>query len=198
MPSTQLFVIVLAAGTSSRFGATKQLQPWRGAPLVRGAAGLAKHAGGERSLLVVGHRWREVVAACRPLSGFIAVNDAYREGIGTSIRSGVQRVAHVADGILLLLADQPLVTPRHLDCLCARWRESPNAIVASQYAGTLGPPIVFPKEDFEALRALAGDCGARSVVAGAANRVIPVKFEGAAVDIDRPEDLAALDANAPD
>lgn len=188
----QLFTIVLAAGTSSRFGATKQLETWHGVPLVRGATRLAEHAGGECSLLVVGHRWREVVDACRPLSGFIAVNDAYRDGIGTSIRSGARRVRHVADGILLLLADQPLVTRAHIDQLCARWRESPDAIVASQYAGTVGPPIVFPKRDFEALCALTGDSGARSVVAAAAERVIAVECEQAAIDIDRPEDLAAL------
>jgi molybdenum cofactor cytidylyltransferase len=188
----QLFAVVLAAGTSSRFGATKQLQPWCGAALVRTATRLAEHAGGERSLLVAGHEWREVIEACRPLSGFVAVNDAYREGIGTSIRCGVRRVAHVADGILLLLADQPLVTRRHLDYLCARWRDSPDAIVASAFAGTLGPPIVFPRRDFEALCSLAGDRGARSVVVAAEDRVIAVKFEEAAVDIDRPEDLAAL------
>jgi molybdenum cofactor cytidylyltransferase len=196
MPSTQLFAIVLAAGTSSRFGATKQLQPWRGTALVRAAVRLAEHAGGERSLLVVAHQWREVVAACRPLSGFIAVNDAYRDGVGTSIRTGVQRVARVADGVLLLLADQPLVTRRHLDHLCACWRESPDAIVASRYAGTLGPPIVFPKRDFAALCVLTGDAGARSVVVGAGDRVIAVEFENAAVDIDCPGDLAALDAGS--
>jgi molybdenum cofactor cytidylyltransferase len=190
----QLFAIVLAAGTSSRFGSAKQLQAWRGASLVHGAMRLAEHAGSNRSLLVVGHQWHEVVDACRPLSGFIAVNDRYREGIGTSIRCGVQRVAHVAGGVLLLLADQPLVTRPHLDRLCARWKESPNAIVASQYAGTLGPPIIFPKQDFGALCELSGDAGARSVVANATGRVIAVEFEEAAVDIDRPEDLAALDA----
>ena len=194
----QLFAIVLAAGTSSRFGTAKQLQTWRGMPLVRGATRLAEHAGGDRSLLVVGHEWQEVVNACRPLSGFIAVNESYREGIGTSIRCGVRRLAHVADGILLLLADQPLVTRPHLDRLCARWRESPDAIVASQYAGTLGPPIVFPTQDFGALCALAGDAGARSVVANAAGRVIGIECEAAAVDIDRPEDLAALDGQCAD
>lgn len=194
----QLFAIVLAAGTSSRFGAVKQLQPWHGAPLVRGATALAEHACGERSMLVVGHQWRKVVAACRPLTGFIAVNDAYREGIGTSIRSGVQRVAHVADGVLVLLADQPLITRRHLDRLCARWRESPDSIVASRYSGTVGPPIVFPKRDFAALCALTGDAGARGVVARAANRVIAVEFENAAVDIDRPEDLAARNVASDD
>lgn len=189
-----LFAIVLAAGTSSRFGSAKQLEAWRGAPLVNGAMRLAEHAGGNRSLLVAGHQWREVVEACRPLSGFVAVNDRYREGIGTSIRCGVQRVTHVAGGVLLLLADQPLVTRSHLDHLRACWKASPNAIVASQYAGILGPPIIFPKQYFGALCALSGDAGARSVVAMAPDRVIAVEFEEAAVDIDRPEDLAALDA----
>lgn len=187
----QLFAVVLAAGTSSRFGAMKQLASWRGQPLVRHAAGLAEHACGDRRLLVVGHQWHEVVAACRPVSGFFAVNEAYAEGIGASIRCGVRRVAHAADAVLLLLADQPLLAAEHVDRLVRCWRESPDAIVASRYEGMLGPPIVFPKRDFAALCALAGDVGARNLVAAAGDRVIAIDCEAAAVDVDRPQDLDA-------
>lgn len=190
MSPAQLFAVVLAAGTSSRFGAMKQLESWRDQPLVRQAIGLAEHACGDRRLLVVGHRWHDVVAACRPVTGFFAVNEAYTEGIGASIRCGVRRVAHAADAVLLLLADQPLLTPTHLDRLVTCWRESPDAIVASRYEDVVGPPVVFPKRDFAALSALTGDSGARQVVAAAGERVIAVDCADAAFDVDRPADLA--------
>ena len=189
----QPFAVVLAAGTSSRFGATKQLESWRGQPLVSLAVGLAERVCGERCLLVVGHRWQDVLAACRPLPGFFAVNEAYREGIGASIRCGVRRIAHAADAVVLQLADQPLLGPEHVERLVAAWRECPEAIVAARYEGILGPPIVFPKRDFPALCELKGDTGARGVVAAAGQRVIGVDCELAGVDVDRPEDLAALD-----
>lgn len=188
----QPFAVVLAAGTSSRFGTTKQLEPWRGAALVRTVLSSAERACGERSLLVVGHDWQRVVQACRPIAGFIAINEAYRDGIGTSIRAAVRRIGHAADGILLLLADQPLVAPSHLEGLIERWRATPTAIIASRYADVVGPPVIFPRPDFAALAALEGDTGARSVVAAATARLITIECERAAVDIDRPEDLDAL------
>ena len=49
---------------------------------------------------------------------------------------------------------------------------------------------------FGALTALKGDAGARSVVAAAGERVISVHCDAAAVDVDRPEDLAALNGKS--
>ncbi|HEX7718436.1 MAG TPA: NTP transferase domain-containing protein, partial [Woeseiaceae bacterium] len=60
----KLFAIVLAAGSSSRFGSTKQLQDYRGNPLARHTVCLAEAACGGRSILVLGHEWRDVLSAC--------------------------------------------------------------------------------------------------------------------------------------
>lgn len=192
MPEKRLFAIVLAAGASQRFGSVKQLQEINGIPLVRRAVRLGENLCGARTVLVAGHESSAVVDACAPLRGFFVHNSQYRKGLSTSIASGIRAVASTADAVLLLLADQPLVTPAHLDRLAAAWSEEPGSIVATAFAETLGPPAIFPRRYFEELCALKGDSGARALLSTAARRV---EFENAAVDVDTPADLDALAAD---
>ncbi|MGH8167267.1 MAG: nucleotidyltransferase family protein [Woeseiaceae bacterium] len=192
MAEKRIFAVILAAGVSSRFGSPKQLEKYDGAPLVTRAVRLAESVCGSRTMLVAGHQWLAVVHACRPLRGYFTNNARYRSGMAASIACGVRSVAAAADAVLLLLADQPLVTRAHLDALIAAFRASPGNITATGFAETAGPPVIFPRRYFAELCDLQGDAGARSILAHAADRVRTVTFENASVDVDRPEDLGRL------
>ena len=192
MDSGDVFAIVLAAGSARRYGSTKQLATLRGQPLVARATRLAEGVCGNRVVLVTGSDSARVAAACAPLAGFITVNTEYDAGLSGSIRAGIEAVRPVAGGALLLLADQPLVSIDDLMTLLATWRRRPGAIVASSYAGTTGPPVIFPRKLFSELAALQGDRGARQLIDEHADLVERVACEAAAVDIDRPQDLEKL------
>ena len=192
MRARNLFAVVLAAGESSRFGSTKQLAPYAGGTLVAHAMRAAESVCGRRTLLVVGNEWRNVVTACAPLAGFFARNPRYRDGLSTSIRSGIESVSGAAEAVLLMLADQALIREEDLRALIARWEEAPDSIVASAYSGTLGPPVIFPSEYFTELCTLSGDSGAKRLIDKYADLLIAVKNDAASTDIDRPEDLEAL------
>ena len=192
MESRNLFAILLAAGSSRRFGSTKQLAEIDGVALVARAARLCESVCAERSVLVLGNDWIRVHDACKPILGFIAVNPNFETGIASSIRVGVSAARENADGILLMLADQPQVNEFHLRALEASWRASPHRIVASEYADTFGPPIIFPKQDFAALCNLHGDTGAKSILLDNPNRLQTIPCEDAAIDIDVSEDLQRL------
>lgn len=192
MPPANLFAVVLAAGAGSRFGGRKLLASWRGRRLAARALDAAASACGTRTLLVAGSDWRDVCAACAPLPGFFLRNEDWQAGIGGSIALGVRALAHAADAVLLVLADQPLVTAAHLSALAGCWRGAPESIVATGFAGIAGPPVVFPAAFFGELAALEGDRGARDVLARAHASVVTLPFEPAAVDIDRRGDLERL------
>jgi len=192
MSQDTIFAIVLAAGSSTRFGRTKQLEQIAGMSLAAGTVRKAEAACGARSVLVTGKDWREVADACAPLAGFFVINDDYEQGLASSIACGVRSVADTADAILLLLADVPLITVEHLTNLVNTWAASPQSIVASQFENTLGPPVVFPKADFDALLQLRGDRGARSIIVANKDRVQAIACAQAAFDIDRPEDLSGI------
>jgi molybdenum cofactor cytidylyltransferase len=189
MPGNTLFAIVLAAGEASRFGATKQLAEFEGRPLVERAIRLAETACGSKTLLVVGCDWDNVARACAPIAGFLAINEDFAEGIGTSIACAAERLRDIADGLMVLLADQPLITPGHLQDLVNAWQRSPDSVVASAYAQTFGPPVILPRAIFPQLTRLRGDRGARKLIEEYRESAVFVSFEPAATDIDYPEDL---------
>ena len=192
MSDNVIFAIVLAAGSSTRFGRTKQLEPFEGMSLAAGALRKAESVCGARSILVTGKDWQEVTATCAPLAGHFVINNDYEQGLASSIACGVRAVAESADAILLMLADLPLVTTEHLTSLVDAWAASPQSIIASEFEDTLGPPSVFPKADFDALMQLQGDRGARPIIDANKGRVQAIACEEAAFDIDRPEDLAGI------
>ena len=190
--SNRVFAVVLAAGSASRFGSTKQLAEFKNVALVRLATETAFAACADNTALVVGHDWQAVVAACEPIRGFLLVNDQHRAGVGSSISLAVRTLQHAARACIVLLADQPLITVDHVRSLIETWSGADNEIVATAYAGTLGPPVLFPRACYGDLTALAGDSGGRHLFDDDRFTVRQVAFEAAAVDIDTREDIKKL------
>jgi molybdenum cofactor cytidylyltransferase len=189
---TLIRACVLAAGTSSRFGATKLVQNLRGRPLVQHALLAANRACGEDVYLVVGHDQESVLSASAGLCNNVVVNTEYQNGIGTSIASGVRACGNGADAVIVLLGDQPLVTAEHLLSLIDKWSGADNQIVASVFEGIKGPPILFPSKAFAALSEQGGDAGAKSLLTDANFDVCTIDCPQAGIDVDTPEALKQL------
>jgi len=187
-----VFAIVLAAGSATRFGATKQLAEIDGKSLVEHAVEIANDVCQGRCLLVVGHNHQVVSAACRSEPGFMIVNDNHAAGLGTSLALAVKSIRHVASAVIVLLADQPRVTAQHVRALADSWSGSENEIVATSFAGTQGPPVLFPASCFDELAGLTGDMGGRHLFDDQRFRLSTVVFEPASIDIDTPEDLTQI------
>jgi CTP:molybdopterin cytidylyltransferase MocA len=189
--------IILAAGESRRLGQPKQLLAYRGESLLARAIRLANEAGASRVLVALGANYATIRAAIESSNSIPVHNDRWRQGIASSIEAGVRALslcAPEAEGVLLMGCDQPRLTADHLRALIAAFEgQAATVIAASSYAGVQAVPAVFPRATFAELRALSGDKGARSVIESAPCPVIAVEFSGGEVDIDSPEDLAALE-----
>lgn len=194
-------VVLLAAGSSSRLGRPKQLLPYGGTTLVAHAAQIALDSGAAEVVAVLGASADEVRSALGDLPARTVVNEAYEEGMGSSIRVGVREIAErrpVIEALVVMLVDQPQITAEHLRALIAKLDPPdpplstlhPPSIVASSYDGVLGAPCAFGRSEFPALLALRGDVGARSWVRGESVAVVP--FAGGRFDVDTPDDAARL------
>ncbi len=190
-----VFGVVLAAGAASRYGSTKQLATIDGITLAQRSHDVAVEACGTNSILVVGHDWQAVCDACHPSRGFLVINENYASGLGTSIAQAVRSVQHVADAIVVLLADQVLITSEHVRALVAAWDGAHDQIVATAYADTVGAPVLFPSGCFADLVRLEGDSGGRQLLSDGRFHVEKIVFEAAAVDIDTPDDLKRISRN---
>ncbi len=191
-PGPTLYAAVLAAGQSLRFGSTKLLAEFRGHALVAHAIRSAEKVCGERTVLVTGSAWQDVHLACKPLRGFLVVNENYAKGMSTSIAAAVRALPNTADGMLLTLGDQPLVTSEDLHSLAEVWRQNPELIACSRFGAQLSPPTIFPRRLFGELLELQGDRGARSVVEEHADDVRQVEMPHAQFDVDTPQALRDL------
>lgn len=187
-----VYAVVLAAGQASRFGATKQVVTIDGVPLIRRVYDAAAEACGECVITVLGHEAATVCSAMQANSGFLVVNEEFEAGLGSSIAAAAHVCPPEADALLLLLADQVLVTSEHLDALLRTWSGASDEIVATAYAGTEGPPVLMPRGTFADLGNLDGDTGARRLFRDGRFRLKTVCFENAAIDIDTRADLAQL------
>ena len=192
----RVYAIVLAAGAATRFGSSKQLADFDGEPLARRASRIASDVFGDRSILVTGHAWNAVRIACQPYAGFFIVNDEYTRGLGSSLAHGIAAVRHAASAVMVLLADQPLITADHLRALLAAWSCDDREIIGSAYSDTAGVPALFPAGCFDRLGNLDGDAGARSLMRDPDYCLRKVEFPDAATDVDTPADLVRSLRNA--
>ncbi len=192
MDRGSIYAAVLAAGRASRFGANKLAADLGGQLLVHKVCASAAKVCGNRVITVLGHDWSTVFSALGNQTGFVMINEHYADGVGSSIAAAAAACRADAAALLLLLADQPLVTAAQLRDLIDTWSGDDNEIVASSYAGTYGPPVLFPRNAFEPLCALSGDQGARRLLRDDRFRLRTVDFEPASVDVDTPADLDAL------
>ena len=186
------YIIVLAAGQSKRYGETKLLEAYDGRPLLQHALATGQEACPGRIWLVTGHASENIVGAAAGLADETVLNSEYRSGIGTSIAKGVSHLQEEAAAVIIMLADQPLITAAHIGQIIEKWGNDPDAIVATRYSGVDGPPVLFGQSYFAKLCELEGDAGAKHVLRAHANAVRTVAFEPAAIDIDTPDDLRAL------
>ena len=188
-----LYALVLAAGDSSRFGSAKQLVRVAGRPLLHTAVTRAAEVTGNALIVVLGAGAARLAPLLKHSPGSIVINREWREGLGSSIRAGVAKLPPACNAVMLLLADQAAVTADDLRRLVGTWRKQPQCIAAALYGGVSGAPAIFPRSAFRELCELRGDVGARALLRRNAARVVRVPMPSAAIDIDTPEDLLALE-----
>lgn len=191
-----LHALVLAAGASTRFGSPKQLVRVNGRPLLHAVVSRAVAVAGHSVSVVLGAHAADLASLLTHSGASVIVNRHWQEGLASSLRAGVGALSGSVDAVLILLVDQPAVSADDLLRLVGAWRRDPDGIVAAQYSGTVGVPAIFPRWCFSELVALRGDHGARSVLARHPERVTRIALPGAALDIDTPEDLLALDTRS--
>lgn len=185
-------IVILAAGGSRRLGRPKQLVDIGGRTLVRRAAEAAIGAGAGSVHVVAGAEVDRVRAALDGLPVEVIVNDAWREGLASSIRAAIaatEQRERPAETLTLMLCDQPGVSAGVLRRLLDAYRTSRAPVVASRYPEGPGVPALFHAELFPALRALHGDIGARQLIRRLDRDVVTIPF-AAPEDVDTPEDLA--------
>ena len=189
---SQLHILVLAAGASTRLGQPKQLVRLGGRPALHIVVSNAVALTGGTVSVVVGANAGDLTYMLAHSSASVVVNRHWEEGIAASIRVGLAAAPPACEAVMILLGDQVAVTTEDLKRLNDAWKGEEGSMVASVYGQQVGVPAIFPRAFFSELAQLRGDQGARAIIERNAYRLIRVPVPNAAIDLDTPEDLAAL------
>jgi molybdenum cofactor cytidylyltransferase len=183
-------VIVLAAGSSRRLGRPKQLLAYRGATLLDAALATARAAGADQVVVTLGGAASEVKERVDLTGVDVVLNPDFGDGCSTSVRSALSEVRDDADGVVLLLGDQPGVTPAAVAALVEG--AAGHAVGVCAYDDGPGHPLWFDRSMFEVLTALHGDKAVWKLVDGG-DDVVRVRVAGAIPrDVDTRDDYQAL------
>jgi len=192
----RIAAVVLAAGMSTRMGANKLLQDWRGKPLLRWTVELALASEARPVVVVTGHEAPQTEAVLRGLDVVIVRNSAYRDGLSTSLRAGLSALPATSDGAFILLGDMPEISPALLNRMIAAFSPADGrSICAAVHDGRRGNPVLWGRSLFDEIAAITGDTGAKHLLRAHEEQLCEVDADAAVLrDIDTPDALARLRA----
>lgn len=191
--------ILLAAGESRRMGFPK--------PLLRvgDEAFIARSAHSmlailPRLIVVLGAHAERIRPAVPHGPGIVIVDNPHFEaGQLSSLKVGLGAVSRDCDGVMVHLADHPLVKPSTFERVVTEFSRGRGAIVIARCAGKRGHPVIFGRAVFRELLEAPEDQGARAVVIRDPARVIYVDVDdpGVTLDLDTPADVEKAGLPAP-
>jgi molybdenum cofactor cytidylyltransferase len=186
---TGIAAIVLAAGSSQRFGdENKLLAPVDGKPLLSHVLDRIAGLPLAEKIVVVRPGDEAVMSLVREHAASIVENDSAADGMGTSIAAGVKHAGNV-EGVMVILGDMPLIRQSTCRELLAALREHPDkTIVVPTCEQRRGHPVLFRRTHFSDLMALNDDTGAKHILAANAATLlsVPTTDTGVLADIDVP------------
>ena len=195
MNSSTIGLMILAAGASTRMGTPKQLLAYRGCSFIRHMAEVAIASVCQPIVVVLGANAEQIKPEISQLPVQIVENPQWDEGMSASIRIGLEALLGVnqnLEAVAIVLCDQPFVSFPILDRIVEAYHLTSKPIIASEYAGTLGVPVLFSCTLFSELMALKSNEGAKKLVKKHIHEVFSVPFPEGSIDIDTPTDYEQL------
>ena len=188
-------IIILAAGSSSRFGKTKQLLQFKGKTLLKHTIEEALKASPQLTIVVTGAQADGISREIKSENVEIVFNKDWQHGMASGIVIGVKTAITLnkdIEKLIIAVCDQPFVSSAVFQQLFQKQNNSAKHIVASAYADTTGTPALFTERYFDALVGLSGDHGAKKLFETYRDDLATIDFPEGYIDIDTQEDYENL------
>lgn len=192
-------IIILAAGSSSRYGSPKQLVVIKDKSLLLHAVDTALQTGCKSVFVVLGSEIDLMKNELNNKPVTIVDNTAWEEGMASSIRCGLATTIKEKPSpsfVIFMVCDQPFVSSSLLLKLVEMQKETELPIVACNYGNDKGTPALFHQVFFPSLMKLKGDKGAQKIINDHPGKVASVFFPEGTMDIDTKKDFEILNKNS--
>lgn len=188
---SRISIILLAAGSSSRMGQSKQLLEVNGTPLLLLSVRAALESGAQSVNVILGSNelaHREIIRN-QPVS--VISNHYWKSGMGSSIKAGLNHIVRKysdTEAVIIMVCDQPSINAAHLRGLMSAYKISRSPIVASAYSKTAGVPALFSRAFFSNILMLKDEQGAKKIIEQFPEQLVTVAFPEGSLDLDTGED----------
>lgn len=187
-----IYGIYLAAGNSSRMGGPKLSLPLGNQCLGNYGLNAALKSTLDRVIVVSkeGDPLNWISSHSKKQHKFVhTVCKTASLGQSESLKHGLKLAQTFnIDAIVVMLADQPLITKEIVNELILRFRKSSHNYIAASSGRIVKPPALFNSTLFPALLQLKGDYGARHLLRTVPGLVIEYQNNENFLDIDTPAD----------
>lgn len=187
--------IVLAAGSSSRLGRPKQLEPWGESNLLSHVVGQVSELGVEETWVVLGHEMERILDESDLGEAGVVENPEWEEGIASSLRVGLDALTRLSrcDTALIVIGDQPDVSAEVVAELLVSHSKSGKPVSVPKYRYSWGNPVLVDRSLWPRVMSLEGDDGAKRLWQSHPEWVNEVWFSDAPPkDVDTESDVVDL------
>ena len=207
--SPNLCAVILAAGESSRMGTDKALLPWPPSSSGRStgqtflsSAILALSPVSEMVIVVAGKNEASLAPGVYANGASLVRNPSPEQGQFSSLQIGLQTVlSYGRDAAIVTLVDRPPASSAVLSALISAFLSAPIGIwaVVPEYQGKHGHPLLLGREMIEVFLKAPPTATARELQHQNQHHIRYLQVEDPAVtlNVDTPEEYAALAALAP-
>lgn len=194
MVSDKIVVILLAAGSSTRFVKDKLLQRLSNNKTVVASTVANLKKATPNVIAVIRPDHAQLENELQSLDIRLVVNQHASSGMASSIVAGIL-ASEDAEGWVIALADMPWVKPETIVRIKEKLLQG-KSIVAPVYDNRRGNPVGFSRQWKEALLKLQGDQGARVLLTNYSEKLsrLNTDDQGILLDIDYPDDLDHMKA----
>lgn len=192
-------IILLAAGSSSRLGQSKQLVEVDGVPLLLKSTLAALDAKYLHVVVVLGAHADIHKKIITHLPVEILTHAEWEKGMGSSLKKGLRHIITSrpeTNAVVVMVCDQPFITSAHLVALRDTHKKDHYQIVASQYENTIGVPALFDRTLFSSMLEIKDSQGAKVIIERQATSISTIDWTEGRFDIDTPEDLKLLNSQS--
>ena len=177
--------LILGAGASTRLGPPKQLLPFADTTMLGWVVAQAQSAASlDEIVVVLGRAADEIRERVDFGNARVVDNPVFSEGCSSSYRAGIAALNTQSEALMIILGDQPGITPEIINMLAESWRNEEAPIALCSYRGRRGHPMIFAQSMFDQLVDLHGDKAAWKLVDANSDSLQEVH-----VDLDFPDDI---------
>ena len=158
--------ILLAAGQSRRLkNENKLIKIFKDKPLIHHALNSVQNSKIKKLIIVLGFQFKEVKKNIKKNKKIIFVhNKNYKNGMSSSIKSGLKKISKKDKGFIILQSDMPFVKTSDINKIYNSIIRKKYLVHALKYKNRIGNPIGFDISILNKFKKIRGNVGAKYMV----------------------------------